>query len=152
MHWTAPALLAGLAATLPLVAFLLLVPSERWQWTRRLSTKIRHFLHLLFNRAPFGAIALVSLLAGFGEEMLFRGLIQEGLAQVWHPLPALLIASLLFGLAHAVSPAYWLLASLMGLYLGAIHWWSGNLLVVIIVHAVYDWIAIHFYLRLDRLP
>lgn len=152
MNWTLAAVAAGLAATLPLAATLVFVPLERWHWARQLSAQIRSFLHTLFEGAPFGAIALVSLLAGIGEEMLFRGLIQDGLSQAWHPVPALLIASVLFGLAHAVSPAYWLLASLMGLYLGAIHLWSGNLLVVIIIHAAYDWIAIHYYLRRDRLP
>lgn len=108
---------------------------------------MRRFLGVLFEHARPGAVVLVSLLAGVGEELLFRGVVQAGLVSPLTPFGAILIASVLFGAAHAVSLSYWVLATLMGIYLGLLYHWTGNLLVPIVVHALYDWVAIHFYLR-----
>ena len=95
---------------------------------------------------------LVSALAGIGEELLFRGVLQAGLSEAWSPMAGIVVASLLFGAAHAVSLSYLVLATLMGLYLGLLYHLTGNLLLPIIVHALYDWIAIHFYLRRSPTP
>lgn len=144
---TWPALAIGLAATLPLAASLVALPAARWQWAEQLTSLVRRFLRILFHNAWPGAILIVSILAGIGEELLFRGVLQYGLTENWNPLVGILLASLLFGAAHAVSSSYFVLATLMGLYLGLLYHWSGNLLVPIVVHALYDWVAIHFYLR-----
>jgi len=141
------ALIIALAATLPLAGGLMLVPRGRWRWAERVTRQVEMLVDTLFSRAWPGAILLVSLLAGVGEELLFRGVIQDTLA---NPLPAwlgLALASVLFGLAHAVSLAYFVLATMIGLYLGGLYWTTNNLLVPIVTHALYDWVAIHFYLR-----
>ena len=86
----------------------------------------------------------MALLAGVGEEALFRGVIQPALAA---HLPAWAAIAhrhrLLFGLAHWVTPTYAILAGIVGAYLG----WlllrlSGNLLVPIVAHALYDVVAL----------
>jgi membrane protease YdiL (CAAX protease family) len=46
-----------------------------------------------------------------------------------------------FGLMHPVTPTYIVLATLIGIYLGGLVIWTGNLLVAIAAHAVYD--AVH---------
>lgn len=145
MSWSALAL--ALAATIPLAVSLVALPTGRWRWLDELTNLVRRFLRLLFREAPAGAILLVATLAGVGEELLFRGVVQAGLVEAWTPAGGIVVASLLFGAAHAVSLAYWILASLMGLYLGLLYHWTGNLFVPVIVHALYDWIAIHHYLR-----
>lgn len=137
-------------ATAPLAASLLALPRGRWAWADELTDLVRRFLRVLFRHARPGAVVVVSVLAGIGEELLFRGVIQTGLVGLWGPGIGILLASLLFGAAHAVSASYLLLATLMGLYLGLIYHWTGNLLIPIIIHALYDWIAIHFYLRRPR--
>lgn len=147
IHWSGQALLIAVAATLPLAASLVWLPFGHWRWARELTAQVQHFLALLFRDARPGAVMLVSLLAGFGEEMLFRGVVQAGLGELFTPTIGLAVGAVLFGAAHAVSPAYFVIASLMGLYLGALYLWTGNLLVPIVVHALYDWIAIRFYLR-----
>jgi membrane protease YdiL (CAAX protease family) len=85
----------------------------------------------------------IAVLAGLGEEMLFRGVLQPALAG-WtgSAVLALVLTSLLFGLGHAVTPAYTVLATLLGAYLGWLWLWSGNLLLVVIAHAVYDLVAL----------
>jgi hypothetical protein len=141
------AILTSLAATLPLAAGLFAMQPGRWRWADELTGLVRRFLHLLFRNAFPGAVLLVSLLAGVGEELLFRGVVQAGISDAWSTAAGLLIASLLFGAAHAVTFSYWIVATAMGLYLGLLYHWTGNLFVPIVVHALYDWIAIHYYLR-----
>jgi membrane protease YdiL (CAAX protease family) len=88
----------------------------------------------------------ISVLAGVGEEALFRGLVQDTLA-AWMPLGvALALASLLFGLLHAVTPTYAVLATLMGAYLGGLYLWTGGLLAPMVTHGVYDF-AVLLYLQ-----
>nr|WP_239056945.1 CPBP family intramembrane glutamic endopeptidase [Wenzhouxiangella limi] len=89
---------------------------------------------------------MVALLAGVGEELLFRGVIQGGLDGVIGPWPALALASLLFGAMHALSRAYFVLATVMGLYMGLVYLWTGNLLIPILIHFLYDWVVLRYYL------
>ncbi len=146
LHWSPEVLTWSVLATLPLAVLLLLFPLAGWKWTREISSMVEQIVLPLFERAPVGSVALVAALAGIGEELLFRGVFQDGLSLLFGPAIGLILASLLFGLAHAVTPAYFLIATLMGAYLGWLYLHGENLLVPIIVHALYDWIAIHFYL------
>lgn len=92
-------------------------------------------------------ILLLSLAAGICEEALFRGVLQTALANVTGPGAALVVVSLLFGLLHPVSPAYFVLAASLGACLGGLLIMTGNLFVPIAVHAAYDFIAITLLLR-----
>jgi len=145
LSWSALGL--SLLATLPLAVSLLALPAGRWRWADELTSLVRRFVVVLFRHSRPGAVVLVSGLAGIGEELLFRGVVQAGLVEWWTPATGIIVASLLFGFAHAVSISYLILASLMGLYLGLLYHWTGNLMVPIIVHALYDWVAIRYYLR-----
>ena len=98
-------------------------------------------------RVRFMAAMVLSLAAGVGEEMLFRGVVQAVLDRWWGPWAALPVASLFFGLLHALTPTYAVLATLAGLYLGGVWLLTGNLLVVIVAHAFYDLIALVYLLR-----
>ncbi len=100
----------------------------------------------LFRGRGVLAVIVVSALAGVGEELLFRGVIQSGLSASFGVWPGLLVASVLFGGMHALSRAYFVLATLMGLYLGTLYQATGNLLLPAIVHGLYDAIAIGYLL------
>lgn len=54
----------------------------------------------------------------------------------------ILIASLIFGLAHYLSITYAVYAFITGIYLGVIYHLSGNLFIVMTMHAVYDFVAL----------
>ena len=75
----------------------------------------------------------IALLAALGEEPLFRGALQ--------PLIGVVAAAVLFGLLHATSAAHVILACLMGLLLGWLYHWSGNLWPPIAAHLTIDLIA-----------
>ena len=100
--------------------------------------------------APCSVIDLVgiSVLAGLGEEMLFRGVFQGAFARWLHPWAALALASVLFGVLHAVTLGYAVLAAVMGAYLGWLWTFTdNNLLAPATTHALYDLVVLLFILR-----
>jgi len=107
-------------------------------------------LRTLFQNAKPVDVVFMSVMAGLGEEVLFRGfLLHHG--SEWLGIPAgLALSSLLFGLVHAISFAYVAFASLLGFALGLLYLWSGTLLVPIVAHGVYDVAALWYLLRLRR--
>ena len=141
--WDGDAAAQGVIASVPLLV--LLAVSLRWPVGPL--GRIRAFFDREMAPSLKGCewpdLALISVAAGVGEEMLFRGVIQGALSR-WRlgTIGAIGAASALFGLMHPVSAAYVVLAGLMGGYLGFVWLVSGNLLTVIVAHAVYDFIAL----------
>lgn len=82
---------------------------------------------------------LVSLHAGWGEELFYRGYL-FGLLLYFLPLwAAAMLSTLLFGFAHLYQGARGIVltAILGGVFFG-LYWVSGSLWVPIIAHALYD--------------
>lgn len=104
----------------------------------------------LFKNATLIDILFVSVMAGLCEEALFRGALQVGLALKTGPWIALVIASLIFGVAHALSPSYFTFATLIGIYFGSLLIWTDSLLIPMLAHAVYDFIAILYGTRWSK--
>jgi len=133
----------GLAATLPMLAAFF--ACLRWPVgpLKTIKDLCDQTLVPLLRTCSTLDLVGISVLAGLGEEMLFRGVLQPALAG-WtgSAVLGLVLTSLLFGLGHAVTPAYTVLATLLGAYLGWLWLWSGNLLLVVIAHAVYDLVAL----------
>ena len=109
----------------------------------------RSVLALLGGTFKPGIAFITSLalgcVAGVGEEMLFRGVLQYELtSRFGGPWVAIGLSSVIFGALHAVTPLYAILAGLASVYFGAIYIWSSNLAVPITAHAVYDLLALLF--------
>ena len=97
----------------------------------------------IFRQCSIGELLIVAILAGVCEELLFRGALQNGLEQLsGRPWLALAVASLLFGLAHPITPLYAVLAGAIGVYLGWLMSFTGDLLAPIVAHAAYDFVAL----------
>jgi uncharacterized protein len=60
---------------------------------------------------------------------------------------AIALTAALFGVAHWLTPTYAVLAGLVGAYLGWTLAASGNLLVPIVAHGLYDLIALAVLVR-----
>lgn len=140
--WSALAALGGVLFTLPML--LMFAACLRWPVgplasIKRFSDEI---IAPLFRSSSLLDLAIISLLAGFGEELFFRGLVQRHLADWWGLPAGLMAASLLFGLLHPFTPSYVVLATLIGIYLGWTYQFTGNLLVPAMAHALYDFVAL----------
>ena len=140
---------AGIAAfaTLPLLLLFRLTWRSPAPVLREIRDELERMLPQLFADTSTVGLAVVSLAAGVGEEMLFRGFLQAWFESRFGAVVGLLAASILFGAAHPITAGYVVIAALMGAYLGALWQWTGNLLVPIVTHALYDltvlWILLH---------
>jgi membrane protease YdiL (CAAX protease family) len=85
---------------------------------------------------------LLGLAAGFGEEMLFRGILQTELSSQQGNAVGIIVSSIIFGALHAVTPLYAFLATLASVYFGWLYVSSDNVAVPIVCHAIYDMIAL----------
>jgi len=146
-----PALLWGLAATGPMLLGFWMMERFPWGPLADLQRDVERLVIPLFRECSIVELALLSLAAGVGEEMLFRGLFQHGLAEwlgpPWGAWIALGVASVVFGLAHMLSVTYAILATVIGLYLGLLLIWNENLLVPAIAHGLYDFVALCYLVR-----
>src|SRR5262245_44731804 len=91
----------GLVATGPLLVVLFLCerfPVGPLQQVQEMTASV---VLRMFGGATTGQLLVVSLAAGIGEELLFRGLVQSGAARLFSDWPgqviALILASALFG-------------------------------------------------------
>jgi len=137
----------GVAATLPLVLLFLLLRRCPFGPIVRIREMMDEIIPELFGACTWLELALISGVAGVGEEMLFRGVVQAVITRHLGAGMGLALASLLFGLMHPITPLYVVLTALVGVYLGWLYSFSGNLLVVIVVHALYDWVVLLYLLR-----
>jgi hypothetical protein len=145
-----PGLVAGASATLPMLAVLGLLWRSHAGFVREIRLRVEEVVALMFRDASIGEIAMVCVAAGLGEEALFRGFVQGGLEAWLGTWPALALASAIFGIAHPVTPAYIAIAAVIGAYLGGIWIWSGNLIVPVLAHALYDFVALVAMVRRHR--
>lgn len=151
LYPTSTLLLLGIAATLPPVLVYLMMLPLRWSPFERIRDLVRFFICVQLRGCSYFELILLCAAAGFGEELLFRGLIQGGITAfltAWTPsfsfAPwiAIVVAAFLFALAHAVSKTYILLALVIGLYFGAVTLWSDSLFPAILAHGLYDFFVI----------
>lgn len=141
----AQAMQSGAIATIPLfvLAYVLDFVEKGVPALQDVTKATQRSVLALLGRKRKPIIALGTALAlgaaaGIGEEMLFRGVLQEALATKFGDSIAVVSSSIIFGLLHAVTPLYAALASLASFFFGFLYLQSSNLAVPIICHGLYD--------------
>jgi len=86
------------------------------------------------NQTSIYSFILMVIAAPILEELLFRGIILDGLLKKYTPTKAILISSLLFGLVH-LNPWQFVTGFVMGIFLGWVYYKSRSILLSIIIHA-----------------
>jgi uncharacterized protein len=106
-------------------------------------TALRHVCRVivrpLFEHVRLWHILVISVLAGIGEELLFRGVLQ--------PVIGLPLASAVFGAVHVGGRGfvgYGVWAACIGALFGWLMVETGGLLAPIVAHAVYDALALAY--------
>ncbi|MDK8464799.1 CPBP family intramembrane glutamic endopeptidase [Marinobacter sp. SS13-12] len=138
----ATALFWGLAGSVATYAVILLVSRLPGLVRDSLESQLEQ-LHRFASDYSWTVLIALSVFAGVGEELLFRGAIQGWLAQHVHDAVAILLASLLFGLVHYLSFTYFVLATGLGMTLGTVYATTDSLVLVMVWHGVYDMIALY---------
>jgi len=137
----------GALATVPLALLFLLM----LRWPIGPLARIKDFCEDEFAPLLAGSswsdMALIAISAGVGEEMLFRGVLQASLAN-WLGIGwGLTLASLFFGMLHPISLPYVVVTIGVGFYLGLCFVFTGNLLAVMVTHALYDFALMAYLLK-----
>ncbi len=141
----------GLVATLPPLALFWLCLKCPWRPLAEIARIMDETIVPLFRDCRLVELAIIAALAGVGEEMLFRGVIQAAVMQkiagpggVWL---GLLAAAALFGLLHPITPTYAISGRTDRLVLGWLWLACGNLLAPITAHGAYDFLALVYLTR-----
>ncbi len=140
----------GLLATIPPVIFALFSTSRvgtSLSSLRGVYDRVKTILGEPLLRMSELEMFLLAAAAGIGEEVLFRGVIQGLFAD---PMWGLAITSVIFGLLHALTVMYFLIATVIGVYLGWLYQTTDHLLVPIVVHWLYDAVALFLFRRRFR--
>lgn len=93
---------------------------------------------LIFN------LLLVAVLAGLGEELFFRGILQKIFGEWRNAILAIWMAAFIFSAIHLQFYGFFP-RMLLGAFFGYLLFWSGNLWLPILAHTVNNGLAVLFY-------
>ena len=121
----------------------LVLVSRLWTRFTRMGRGLARHLAEIIGPLSGAEVAVLALASGLGEEVFFRGALQ--------PRVGLVIASLLFGLAHLIPTrqlAPWAgFAALAGVSLGALFDYTGNLLAPVVAHVFVNGVNLRWLAR-----
>jgi len=149
---------AAFVWTLPMLALFGVIVSltERVAAFQEIKRIMQSAIVPSLSNVSFWGLGLVAASAGFGEEIFFRGLVQTKLQDIilvcgagdrLGNIVSVTATSALFGLLHAVTPTYFLWASVGGVLFGMEYIYTGSLTAASITHWLYDWVALVYIAR-----
>jgi membrane protease YdiL (CAAX protease family) len=143
IHFSENAVLYGFFGTIPLYLIFMAMEHMPYDSIQKIRQILIDTIGASMNKQNWADLFILAAIAGVAEEVLFRGVIQPWMENSWGMNPGLIISSMLFGLIHAVTPLYAILATVISIYLGLSLDYGGerNLLTPIVIHALYDFLA-----------
>ena len=152
----AGAILAGLSLiamlTRPRFQFLLLLPlavascgitilaselGNLLNWLQPIPKEYLEFIDELYNQNVWGVLFTIGIVAPVVEELLFRGVILDGLEIRYNRRTAVVLSSILFGVTHILPHAV-VNATLLGFFFAWLKFKTRSLRLCILVHAFYN--------------
>jgi hypothetical protein len=93
---------------------------------------------------PFPAIVWISICAGIGEEILFRGGLQTLAIDHVGPIAGITLSSMVFALVHLGNRLIGIFLFGISLIFGVVYWLTGSLSAVMVGHVLYDVFALAY--------
>jgi membrane protease YdiL (CAAX protease family) len=137
-----------LLVSLPFVEYIgwlnhkMVLGAETQKWMKTMEEQAAKQIEFMFRkRTPselFLNLVFISLFAGIGEELFFRGVLQRLFIKITRsPWAGIIITAIIFSAIHlqffGFFPRFFL-----GILLGALYWFSGSLWTAMLAHFVYD--------------
>lgn len=139
--------IASLIIAIPLVEYTGLVNRQvsfggLQKWIQGMEDEALQQIKFLLGKRTAGElitnIIFISLFAGIGEELFFRGVLQRLFIKAFrNPWAGIIITAFLFSALHVQFFGF-IPRFLLGILLGAAYWYSGSLLTAIAAHFFYD--------------
>lgn len=97
------------------------------------------FLEFANQNGVYSFIAIV-IAAPIIEELIFRGIILNGLLQRYSPVKSIILSSILFGIVH-LNPWQFVSALIIGMFSGWVYYKTKKLSLSILIHLVNNLVA-----------
>ncbi|MGH8693660.1 MAG: CPBP family intramembrane glutamic endopeptidase [Burkholderiales bacterium] len=122
-----------------MVAAMIAVMMPRWK-RNVINRERKVYLFMPHGPSEKGMWTVISALAGFGEELIYRGVLWELLTRLTGSLwLAALLAAIAFALGHSYQGWESLLVIFVfSLLFHALVWWTGSLIPAMTAHFLYD--------------
>ena len=152
LHFTEISVFYGLMGTAPLFLVFMALYQIEIEALKKIKHLLLETLGPSLHQHNWADLFVLAAIAGISEEILFRGVVQPWMESSFGMAVGLIGSNILFGLVHAVTPLYAVLATLVGIYLGLFLDYGGerNLLTPIIIHGLYDFLAFIVIMRAYR--
>lgn len=105
---------------------------------------IKMLEEMLTNVSPAILLVQTVLIAGFFEEVLYRGIFLNGMLKKYSPKKAIIISSLVFGFVHLNLPQG-LNAFVLGLIFGGVYYYTRSLYICMFMHGFNNLIVNFIY-------
>ena len=136
--------LAGIAFLF--VAYPLVAKSNEWnqgidlpEWMNTMENQSADLLKKILTMDTVGALLInlivIAIIPGIGEELIFRGIVQKEMQTfIKNPYIAIVVSAIIFSALHFQFQGF-LPRFILGMILGLIYYWTGNLWISMAVHA-----------------
>jgi membrane protease YdiL (CAAX protease family) len=142
LSWSWSALAWGALAAVPPLVILCFIDRYPIGPLKKVQEISDQFLRPLLRECKVADFFFLATLAGFCEELLFRGWLQPLLHYYFDLYTSIIVTAVIFAFCHFITVAYFIIAFLISLYLSWLLVWSTNLLVPMAAHGFYDLIAL----------
>jgi hypothetical protein len=143
---------AALLVSIPFVEYMglinqkLIVGGEAQKWMKSMEEEAAKQVQFMLSKHTPGELFLnlifISLFAGIGEELFFRGVLQRLFIKLTKsPWAGIIITAILFSGFHLQFFGF-LPRLFLGILLGALYWYSGSLWTAMLAHFIYDGLII----------
>lgn len=111
-------------------------------WMERMEQEAMQQIKFMLGTQTIGELitnlVFISVFAGVGEELFFRGVLQRLFIKAFkNPWAGIIVTAFLFSALHVQFFGF-VPRFLLGILLGAVYWYSGSLLTAIVAHFIYD--------------
>ena len=121
------------------------IPTFLGDWMEGKELKAGELTKLFLDMPNVGLLILnlimIALLPAVGEELIFRGIMQQGLQKKMSPHFAIWLAAIVFSAIHMQFFGF-VPRMLMGVAMGYLFYWSGNLWYPIVAHFTNNALAV----------
>lgn len=139
--------IASLIVAIPLVEYTGLLNRQinfgvLQQWVQSMEDEAMEQIKFMLGRRSTSELVMniifISLFAGIGEELFFRGVLQRLFIKATkNPWIGIIITAFFFSAMHLQFFGF-IPRFLMGILLGTVYWYSGSLIVTMAAHFFYD--------------
>lgn len=114
-------------------------------WMEGMEEEASSLIERITHMENFGdylySLLIIAVLPAIGEELVFRGILQKQLYKAMSPIAAIWVASVIFSGFHLQFEGF-LPRLVLGVVLGYVYYWTGNLWLPMLMHFVNNGIQV----------